>query len=332
MTTPLTRIRQALSFLGVVSVVAVVGYHFLTDKTWLDSIYWYVITVSTVGYGEHSDVPPQVQIFSMTIIAVGLMAVAYAMGGFVQLMIEGEIQHVMGARRMTRKIDLMSNHTIMCGFGRIGHKLAEHLKGQRIPFVILDRDESSLPVAEALGYIMMIGDATDEEVLRDAGIDRAKTFIVGLHSDVDSVFITLTARGLNPKLQIIACGERPSTEKKLLQAGADRVVMPGAISARRIATLVDRPIMAEFIDSVSDHKMLDADLEEISISKGSPLEGKTIREAAPRERFHVLFVAIRRDKRLEFSPDPDNRLQADDTAIVMGRRGDVERFRREMET
>jgi voltage-gated potassium channel len=329
-TRPLKRIRRGAIVLASVATLAVLGHHWLTGRSWIESIHWFVITVSTVGYGEKSTETPAVQVFTIFVVLVGIAAVAYPIGGFLELWARGEIERAMGVRRMTREIDQLTGHTIVCGFGRLGKTLTEELAGRHLPFVVIEQEATLVADAADLGYLFVTGDATEEDVLQEAGVRRAKTLIVALRSDADNVFLTLTARNLNPKLRIIARGEQPPTEKKLLQAGADRVVMPAVLGARRMAAMVSHPHAAELIDLVTDHRALNAAIEELVVGEKSPWAGKSIRDAATRTRHHLLIVALRRaDGNMVFNPEADLIVQAGDTAIVMGRREDIQKFKRE---
>ncbi len=326
--TPLKRVRRGASVLGIVSVVGILGHYYLNGGTILESIYWFVITVSSVGYTEDSQLQASLQVFSIIVIVIGMSAAAYTVGGFLQMMTEGEIEKAMGARRMTKGIEQLKDHIIICGFGRIGEILAEDIGSRSEPFVVLDTDSERLSLAKMLNYLVITGDATDEDILIAAGVQRAKILISALNSDSDNVFITLTSRNLNPKLRIIARGEQPATEKKLFQAGADRVVLPAVIGARRIATLISRPHAADLIDQVTDHKILDIDLEELTLPAESPLVGKTVGDAEAHHRRKLLVVAIRTASgSMLFNPDSQQEVQTGDTLIVMGRPTDIAQFR-----
>jgi voltage-gated potassium channel len=330
MTDPLTRIRRGAILLGGFSIITVLVHAWLTGRSWLESVYWFVITISTVGYGERSSEPPAVMAFTIFAIVVGVSLAAYTLGNFLQLLAEGVIERTLGVRRMHHQIDQLYNHTIVCGYGRLGKTLIEELAARKVAFVVVENRAEEVAEAADTGYLFITGDATDEDVLLEAGVKRASTLIVALRSDADNVFLTLTARNLNPRLRIIARGEQPATEKKLLQAGADRVVMPAVLGARRMAAMVSHPHAAELIDLVSDHRALNAALEELPVSEESPWTGKSIRDAATRTKYHLLIVALRRsDGNMVFNPEADLVVNAGDTAIVMGKREDIQNFRRE---
>lgn len=323
----LQRIRQALVALGAIFVAAVIGHRLLTGDSWLASVYYFVITVSGVGYTERSTAPPELQLFTIFVILIGMFTVGYALTMLLQMMIEGQIYRALGIRRMEQEIERLEGHTIICGLGRIGQTLADEFRRRGVPFVVVDMDLEVITAARADRVLAIDGNAMEEESLMDAGIERAKVFVAALRSDADNVFLTLTARNLNPKLRIIARGELPATEKKLRQAGADDVVLPAVIGARRMASMVTRPHAAELIDLMTSRSTIDADLEELAISPECQLVGQTIREVSLRAKHHVLIVAIRReDGEMVFAPDADTQFAAGDTMIAMGKQANLASF------
>jgi voltage-gated potassium channel len=257
-----------------------------------------------------------------------MSAAAYTIGGLIQMLTEGEIERAIGRHRATRGIEQLSGHVIICGYGRIGHILAEDLERQGLQFVIIDSDADCVVDAELHKYLVVRGNATEESTLIAAGVQRAKTLISALNSDADNVFLTLTSRNLAPGLTIIARGEHPKSEKKLVQAGADRVVLPAVIGARRIATMVTRPHAAEVLDQLTDHKILDVDLEELSLGPEGPLVGKTVLDVEAHIKHRLLVVAVRKHGgKTIFNPDADYVFEGQDMMIVMGRPEDIQRFR-----
>ena len=212
----------------------------------------------------------------------------------------------------------------------MGEILAQELHRQRMPFVILENDPERVTEAASQGYLALNDNATEEDALLPAGVERAKTLATTLPRDADNVFITLTARNLNPKLMIIARGEFPTTEKKLLQAGADRVVLPAATGALRMAAMITRPSAVELIEVVSGRQMAGVEVDELAIPPGSALEGVTVGESQTRSRHGLLIVAVRNPEgKLLFNPGADAVLQSGGSVIVMGRQADIDRFRAE---
>ncbi len=317
----------------LIFVVAVAGY-VVAGWNLLDAVYMVVITVFGVGFGEMGPMTPSLRAFTILVIIAGYTAVVYIVGGFVQLITEGEFNRAMGARRMTREIANLHDHVILCGFGRIGQILARKLTESRIPFVVLDNNPDRIDAAEARGYLVRLGNAADEVILESAGIHRAKVLATVLPDDALNVFITLTARDLNPDLIILSRGEFPSTEKKLRQAGADHVVLPAEIGALRMSHIITHPAALNFLEETDDRKtmnellaQIDLQLEELVIPHGSSLIGTSIGTVEVRGRGTFLIVALRRaDGSIIIHPSHEVFLHEGDTVIVMGHRGDLPSF------
>ncbi|MGO8746416.1 MAG: potassium channel family protein [Thermoguttaceae bacterium] len=327
MNDPFRRLRTGLLILAAIFVIATWGYH-LFGWTWLDSFYMVVITLSTVGYGEVGVMTPSLKIFTVLVIVFGGSTALYIAGGFVQMVLEGEINRAFGHRRVTKEIERMEGHVILCGFGRMGEVVAGELTRRKQPFVVVDEEPARINEALGLGYLAIQSNASDEETLLRAGIALAKTLVITLPSDADNVFITLTARNLNPALTIIARGELRSTEKKLIQAGADRVIFPATTAALRIAAMITRPSTLELIELASAGHNAEMAIDEFTIPPDSPLVGSTVRDSGTRSRHGLLIVAIRgADGQLAFNPDASSEFRPGDAVIAMGRVEDIERFR-----
>jgi len=262
----------------------------------------------------------------------GIGTVFYIVGGLLQMMFEGEINKALGVQRATREIEQLKDHVVICGFGRMGEVLAGELRRQSEPFVVVEKDPERVVEASSLKYLVLSGDATEEDALVHARVAQAKTLVTTLPRDADNVFITLTARNLNAGIKIIARGEFQTTEKKLMQAGADRVVLPAATGALRMAALITRPSTVELIEVVSGRQIAEVEVDEIPIGKSGPMAGMTVRESQARSRYGLLVVAIRQpDGTLEFNPDPATVVQCGGSVIAMGRREDLDRLRAEHE-
>ncbi len=322
----LRRIRRGAIFLAIVLAIAVCGYR-IFGRSWIDSAYMVVITLTTIGYTERSQLEPAEQVFTIMIILVGLSASAYTLGGFFQLLTQGEIERALGSRRMDKKIHSLEQHVIVCGFGRMGQFLCAELRRRGISFVVIDRDPQAISDASAANYLGRMGDATDDAVLKDAGVDRAKHLVTALPSDADNVFITLTARNLNPNLYIIARGELPSTQKKLQQAGATRVVFPAAIGGMRAAAMITKPSTIELMELFAGKSILDVEIDEFQLKSSCPLIGQTVGVAKANSKRGFLLVAIKKQHgQLTFNPADDQQFAVDDTIIVMGKPEDLQRF------
>ena len=330
------RIIKGSLFFGATLVVAVIGYT-LFGWSLLDSLYMVVITIFGVGYGEVEPLnSPAEKIFTMLLIIAGTTSAVYIFGGFVQMVAEGEINRVLDARRRSQGIESLDQHAIVCGFGRIGQILARQLKEAKYSFVVVDNNSDRIADAEALGYFAQNGNATDEEILESVGIKKAKVLATVLPDDADNVFITLTARSLNPKLTLLARGELPTTEKKLRLAGADHVVLPAAISAQRMANLISRPAALDFLAQNNERQYLsellaqvNVQIDELIIPPQSELAGRTIRQIEVRGNGAFIVIAIRRkDGTIENHPPQNSVLTSGDTVIVIGHQGDIPHFAR----
>ena len=331
MRTPLQRIRLGAVVLGVIVAAGVLGYR-IAGRSWLDAIYMVIITISTVGYGETSALSPSQQILTMGVVVFGISAAVFTLGGFIQMMMEGEFERALRHGQTTRSIERLKKHVILCGFGRIGQILANELKIKKQSFVVVDSDPETVAEAQNAGHLALLGDATEEDVLMAAGVERAQCLVTALPNDAANVFITLTSRNLNRQLQIIARGEYQTTERKLLQAGADRVVLPAAIGALRMAAIITRPSTIELMELVAGQSVLDVEIDEVSVTDSSPLVGKTIIDAEPRRRSGLLIVAVKQaGGSMLFNPGAEVVFQPGDTLIVMGRVPDIDRFREEFQ-
>lgn len=319
----------------MIFAIAITGY-MLAGWNLLDAIYMVVITVFGVGFGEVGPMSPPLRIFTIFVIVSGYTAVGYIVGNFIQMITEGEINRALGARRMTRDIQTLKNHVIICGYGRIGQILAKRMTEASLPCVIVDNSLERIETARGMGYLVCHGNATDEEVLATVRIDRAKVLTSVLPDDSLNVYITLTARSLNPNLLIVARGEFPSTEKKLRQAGADHVVLPAEIGAVRMSHLITHPAALNFLEEAETEggntlnellAKMDIQLDEFEIRPDSAFVGQSISTVEVRGKGTFLVVGIQRaDGTIVIHPKPEEVLHAGDTLIVMGHRGDIPTF------
>jgi len=235
---PQTNLDYAMLFVGVVLVVFTVGYR-LAGWSWSDALYMVVITAFSVGFGEVVPIMDRwLRAWTIALILFGCTSIIFVTGTLVQWLTEAQIQRALGGKRMENEIEKLSNHAIICGFGRIGKMIATQLQAGGIPFVIVDQAADRVAEVRDAGFLTLQGEATDETVLKAAGIARARVLATVLPNEAANVFITLSARNMNSRIQIIARGEVPSTERKLLQAGANRVVLPAHIGADRIAQIL----------------------------------------------------------------------------------------------
>lgn len=304
--------------------VGVAGY-MAAGWSVIDSVFMVVITIFGVGYGEVHEESSSLRVFTMGIILAGCTSLIYLIGGFIQFLTEGEIHRALGKRRMNAEIEKLENHVIICGLGRIGRMLAEELTKAGHHFVVVEADPSRVEEADTQGYLVIEGDATEEKFLERAGVGKARVLATVLPNDAANVFITLSARNLNSAIEIIARGESPSTEAKLIQAGATKVVLPAHIGAERIAHQILHPSTEDLLTDSSTMKGLDAHLGEMGIHfaemevpSGSALIGSNLSEVETQSKAQFLVVAIHRcnGERL-MHPKPDTVLEANDRLIFV---------------
>jgi voltage-gated potassium channel len=328
---PFRNILTGMTFFIITVVIAICGY-ILSGWSLLDATYMVVITVFGVGFGEVKPLTePGIRVFTMFVIIAGSISVVSMVGGFVQLLTEGEIRRALEAKRMNRTIQALKEHVIICGYGRMGQILAQQMKESDLPFILIDTNQERLADAESLGYVVFNGNATDENILLQVGIEHASILATVLPDDAANVFITLTARGLNPDLIILARGEFPSTEKKLRLAGAQHVVLPATIGALKMTNIIKHPAAMNYLDSNEGGNALqellthfELMMNELTIEPNSVLCGKTMDEVEIQGEHTFILVALRRaDGSTITHPDKNLLVEANDTLIVMGHRGDI---------
>ncbi len=318
--TSLQRVRKGVIFLALTIVIATCGYC-IANWPVLDAFYMVILTVFGVGYQEVRPITtPGLKFFTIAVIIGGTSAVIYIVTGLVQMMAEGEIERALGARRMTLGIETQKDHVIICGYGRLGQILANELHRSRVPFVIVDSSGNRKEEAEAEGYLVLSGNAVDEEVLQAAGVTRARVVASVLPSDANNVFITLTARGLNRELTIIARGEIPATEAKLKQAGADEVVLPAAIGGFTMADLIiHREVKRHRRRATDKLAALGMTLWELKVPEDvAPARNLAEIEAASDPSFTVI-AAHRPSGEVMSNPETTYRPEDGDTLVVVGR-------------
>jgi voltage-gated potassium channel len=300
------------------------GYVIIEGWSYFDALYMTVITLTTVGYGEVKPLTTAGRAYSMVLMLAGIGIMFYIITSIARLVVEGEIQQALGKRKLQKHIKKLSQHYIICGFGRIGETIARQLKERGVPFVVVESDPERLTLLETLGYYYLPGDATREEVLLEAGIERAKGLVSVVSSDANNVFITLTARSLNPHLFIVARGAEPGSEQKLLRAGADRVESPYELGGRKMAQAILRPNVATFIELAMKEEV-DLSMEEIPVAPSSPLVGVALKDSGIRQKLNIIVVSIKRASGdMIFNPSPGTAIHAGDTLIALGMRQNLE--------
>jgi len=328
---PFRRIVIGLIVFVAICGAAVFGY---VEQGWTfgDSLYMVVITIFGVGYGEVKPIEtPELRGLTIAVIVLGYGAAVYTVGGFIQLLIDGELQDMLRSRKMSQGIAQLTNHTIVCGFGRMGSIVAEELLQGGHPFVVVDESEVRVAEAQQAGMLAMVGNATEEDTLQEAGIDRAKNLATLLPDDALNAFICVTARDLNRSVKVIARGESRSAEKKLRRCGADHVVMAAAVGAKRATQLITHPTAASLLQSAGASNNINSELtaiglhlEELRVEPGSAMVGRPLAEIEVRGNRGFLIVAVRSaGGEVQMNPSGDRRLAPGDVIIVVGHRDDI---------
>ncbi|MBM4294927.1 MAG: potassium channel protein [Deltaproteobacteria bacterium] len=320
-------LRKLLTLAGVLMALLVLGslgYVWIEGWSFFDALYMTVTTLSTVGYREVHPLSRTGQVYNILLILSGMGVMLYIVTALARVVVEGEIREALGKRRLVKRLQKLYNHYIICGFGRIGEIIARQLKQRGLPVVIVENNPEVLARLETLDYSFVAGDATREEVLLEAGIERAKGLVAVLHSDAGNVYITLTARSLNPNLFIVARGEELGSEQKLLRAGADKVESPHEMGGRKMAHTILRPTVVTFME-LAMHEGVEWSMEEIAVGTTSPLLGLPLKDTGIRQQFNLIIVAIKRaDGEMLFNPTPETALHPGDTLIVLGLRKNLE--------
>ena len=303
--------------LAALIAVAMAGYHAIEGWSWLDCLYMALTTVTTIGYSEVHPLSHTGRIFNVFIIVLGVGLVFMAIGALTQALLEFELLQVFGRRRMEREIERLQEHYIICGAGRVGRSTARELAQRGTSFIIIEAaDAKSEKLPE--GWLSIVGDATQEATLRQARVERARGLVAATTTDATNLYIVMTARGLNPKLKIIARASEEDAEKHLKTAGADTVISPYHFAGHRIAQSFLRPNVLDFLDSATVKIGVDLEIAEVQIAAGSRYVGQSFRDSKMRNELGLIVLAVKRDGSMQFNPGPDDRMSAGDYLIAMG--------------
>ncbi len=326
---PFRKLIPAGIILLAVVVVGVSGYMLLEGWNFLDAIYMVVTTVLTIGYREVHPLNAVGRILTMVIAVAGVGTAFYAATQVMGIIVEGEIFGYRKRKRMDRRIMEMRDHFVICGFGRVGHQVAEEFNTAKVPFVVIDAKPETAVELEPRGIPHLVADATSDEVLEEAGIRRAKGLVACSDSDVANVYVTLSARNLNPNLYIVARAAQHETEKKLRAAGADRVLSPYYLSGRRMAALAIKPVTSEFLDLVTHGGEVEFRLHEVRVPSGSPMVKRTLAESEIRDRSGVVVLAIKKaDGSFNLQPHASSVIDKGDTLVVIGTQEQIDSLAR----
>ncbi len=321
------KIRLAGSLLLGIIAFGTLCYHYIEGMSFFEAFYQTVITISTVGFSEIKPLSVAGRIITVMIIATGISTGAYTIGSFISMLVEGEIAKSFGRRKLDKYISKLKGHYIICGYGRIGSLICKELAANNKNFVVIENNPQRIEALNKAKFLYLDMDATTEEALLKAGIMNAKGIVPTVQSDADNVFITLTARGLCHDILILSRSSDEKSEIKLKRAGASVVVSPYLIGGKRMAEVILRPTVVDFINSATMDRDLGLAMEEVCVKDGSNLIGKNLIESNLRRDFGIIIVAIKKNTgNMIFNPVPQEKLDANDVLVVLGKKEDVFRM------
>lgn len=319
-------LEKAVILLVIILLIGTVGYMLIEKQNFLNALYMVMITITTIGYGETFKLGTGGEIFTLFLIIAGVGTVGYTLVSAVEFMIENSLTGMMGRRKMRKDIESMVGHYILCGYGRVGQHIADDLEDAGTNFVVVEKDPTSADRAEAAGYAVIKADATNDEALKEAGIEKARGLVSALSSDAENLYITLTARELCPHLFIVSRCDSDESASKLRRAGADRAISPHSIGGRRMAAMLLKPMVWDYLDLVTRGQYIEFNIEnlewridDVEIQPNSSLDGKSIEEAKIYAISGALVLAVKkRSMSINTKPSKDIRLDPGDYIIAIG--------------
>lgn len=317
---------SGIAILVITIMTGIMGYMSIEGWSFDDALYMTVITITTTGFGEVHPLSKSGHIFTVILLILSFGTILYIGGTGIQYIIESKF---LRRRRMTKQMERMKDHYIVCGFGRMGSHICEKLNESKVPFVVIENNPNNFAKLDSLGIIYDKGDAASDETLLRVGLKNAKGLVAALSSDPENVFATLSARVLNPSLFIVARAIDEDTESKLIKAGANRVVKPYELGGSRMAEIVLRPGVLDFIDVVYGSKKVDIHIEEITVKKGSKMHKKTLADLPLRSEFNTIIDAIQNEEKKIFiyNPQGDTIVDEGNKLIAIGEEANLDKLR-----
>ena len=322
-----SRVRIGLAFLALIIAAGTIGYVIIESVSWFDSFYMVIVTITTVGYSEVIDLSSLGRTLTIGLMLIGVGTAVYTAGAALEMALEN-----LGDRRtkrMSRLIDNLTNHYIICGFGKVGSATWEHIHRRSEDVVVIESNPALADAARAAGALVVEGDATRNDVLESAGIKRARSLIACVRDDSDNLVIVLSAKSLREDLLVISRATEPESEGKLKLAGADRIVSPQTVGARRIAAMALDSGLARFVDLVVEGDFVELEIEQLTVPGESPLDGSTLRESRIRELSGATILAIEASRAgIQLNPNPDRPLAGGDVLVAIGTRTHIDALNR----
>ncbi len=319
---------------SLILIGGTLGYMFLEDYEFTDALYLTIITVATVGYGDMVPHHPGGKLLTVVLVLVGVSFVMYMFSKIVEAMVEGGLREILGKRQMKKQLSKLHDHYIVCGHGRIGSVICQTLHDAGKSFVVIENNADEIQKIMANDYVVIEGEASQDDILVEAGIKRAVALIAVVSSDADNVFITLTAKGINPKITVLARSSgAKGTETKLKRAGADKVISPYFIGGRRMAQFMLRPNVLDFIDLAMYTSDMSLRLDEILVTEKAPINGQTLMQSNLRKKYDIIVIGIKRSgESMQFNPKPETTILSGDILIVLGMDDQISALEKEMKT
>ncbi len=310
-----------LFIFSLILIGGCIGYMVIEGWGSLDALYMTITTLTTVGFQEVHPLSQTGRIFTIFLILFGVGFFLYFLGSITRMVVQGTLKDVYGRRKLDKQMSQISGHYIVCGFGRIGRTVTQLLREKPMEVVVIEKDPECIPLFQEKNLLYVLGEATSEEYLLKAGIERAKGLVAAASSDADNVYITLTARGLKPDLFILARAANESSVNNLTRAGADKVISPYDIGARRMANTILRPTVIDFIELAVHNRNLDLQMEELLIGERSKIKDATLMESDIRKDYNLIVVAIKKKSgEMIFNPSSQAKIQEGDTLVALGDR------------
>ena len=320
------KLLVAIMCLVIITITGTLGLMYFENWPVFDALWLTIVSLSTTGYG---DIVPQTfggRVFLLVVLVTGLVIVTYSIGTIINILVEKQLTSMKGNSKMTKAIDKLENHVIVCGAGRVGGNVADILRAENTPYVVIEINEALVEQLRAAGHPVLLGDATQDDLLRQAGLLRAKGIICALSNDAYNVFVVLTARAVNPGLRIVSRAVQPETVVKLRHAGADKIISPNQIGGHRMAMAMLKPIAIEFIDTLFAPHNVEIQLEELLITEHSPLANRPLQSFFNRNACNLIVVAALRDGNVKMNPRGEDIALPGDMLVLIGSGAEMDKM------
>jgi len=324
---PERHLKIVIFLILFVIAAGTIGYRLITHQGFLDCLYMTVISITTVGYEEVIERTPTLEIFNIILILSGVATIFYGLTVVMQMAVEGQILKMLGRKKMEKELKKLKNHYILAGYGRVGRIVYNEFKKLNQTAVVIENDPEMLDEINKEGILHVVGNSTEDEILIAAGVEKARGLVSAIPSEADNVYLTLSARQLNPAIMIIARSDTERAVQKLYRAGANRVICPHRLGGMRMALSILRPNVVDFMELESAGKDLNISIEEIIVPQGSSLDGVQLKDSDLKGILDLMVVAIKKpDKEIHYNPNANMKIEMGDVLVLLGRRENLARL------